>query len=265
MRSHAEFRFYAELNDFLPPERRQLAFDYAFDGTPSVKDAIEAIGVPHPEVDMIVVDGEPADFGRRLRGGERVAVYPGLAHPDAASPARLRAPLPEPRRFVLDVHLGTLARRLRLLGFDTLYRNDYDDAAIVAIARDEARIVLTRDRGLLKHAAVAHGRWVRATRPREQLAEIVAAFDLRGRTRPFARCLACNGELARVARDEIVRLLPDWVREHGTDFARCRACGKAYWAGTHVERLRRLVDELAEEEPEGGAHAPPHTPGAPRA
>jgi uncharacterized protein with PIN domain len=253
MRSHAEFRFYAELNDFLPPERRQIAFGYAFDGTPSVKDAIEAIGVPHPEVDLVLVDGVPADFARRLRGGERVAVYPGFARLDAAAPARLRPAPSEPKRFVLDVHLGKLARRLRLLGFDTLYRNACDDAEIVRLACDESRIVLTRDRGLLKHAAVTHGRWVRATSPREQLAEIVRAFDLREGFRPFTRCLACNGELVRVARDDVARQLPDRVREHGRDFAQCRACGKVYWAGTHYERLRRMVDELAADEPAGEA------------
>lgn len=255
MASLAEFRFYAELNDFLPPGRRAVAFGYAFDGTPSIKDAIEAIGVPHPEVGLILVDGAPADFARLLHGGERVAVYPAFARLDVASLATLREPLPEPRRFVLDVHLGTLARRLRLLGFDALYRNDYDDATIVRLAVAESRIVLTRDRGLLKHAAVAHGRWMRATAPREQLAEVVEAFGLRGGLRPFTRCLACNGVLERVDRGAVAARLPPWVREHGVRFARCRACGHVYWAGTHYERLRRIVDELAGERPAGGTPA----------
>ena len=253
MASRTEFRFYAELNDFLAPERRAVAFGYAFDGTPSVKDAIEAIGVPHPEVGLILVDGEPADFARLLRGGERVAVYPAFARLDVAPLAKLRVPVPEPKRFVLDVHLGTLARRLRLLGFDALYRNDYDDATIVRLAAAESRIVLTRDRGLLKHAAVAHGRWMRATAPREQLAEVVDAFGLRGGMRPFTRCLRCNGELEKVDRDEVAARLPPWVREHGERFARCRACGHVYWAGTHYERLRRIVDDLAGDRPAAAA------------
>jgi len=255
MPSRTEFRFYAELNDFLLPERRAAAFGYAFDGTPSVKDAIEAIGAPHPEVGLILVDGEPADFARLLRGGERVAVYPAFAHLDAAPLAKLRPPAPEPKRFVLDVHLGILARRLRLLGFDALYRNDYDDATIVRLAAAGSRIVLTRDRGLLKHAAVAHGRWMRATAPREQLAEVADAFGLRGGMRPFTRCLRCNGELERVDRDAVEARLPPRVREHGERFARCRSCGRVYWAGTHYERLRRIVDELAGDRPAGDASA----------
>lgn len=243
-RARAQFRFYEELNDFLPPARRKVAFDYAFDGTPSVKDAIEAIGVPHTEVDLILVDGESVDFTRRLEGGERVAVYPTFERLDIGPVTRLRAqPLRQPR-FVLDVHLGKLARWLRLLGFDALYRNDYDDDAIVLLSLAESRIILTRDRGLLKHAAVTRGHWVRATEPRRQLAEVVRAFDLRGAMRPFTRCLLCNGALAQVAKDAVVEQLPPRVRACGEAFVQCRECAKVYWAGTHYARLRRLVDEF---------------------
>ena len=185
--SQAEFRFYEELNDFLAPVLRKRAFSYAFNGTPSVKDAIEAIGVPHTEVDLVLVDGKSVDFTRRLAGGERVAVYPVFERLDISPVTRLRARPLRVTRFVLDVHLGKLARYLRLLGFDTCYRNDYDDDAIIGLARGESRIILTRDKGLLKHGAVTHGYWVRATVPRQQLAEIVRVFDLgRQRTPVFA-------------------------------------------------------------------------------
>src|SRR5205823_11484961 len=134
--SVAQFRFDEELNDFLAPALRKREFDYSFRGTPAVKDAIEAIGVPHTEVDLVLVDGESVDFTRRLTGGERVAVYPVFERLDIAPVTRLRARPLRRTRFVLDVHLGKLARNLRLLGFDALYRTDYDDATIIRLSLD---------------------------------------------------------------------------------------------------------------------------------
>lgn len=157
--------------------------------------------MPHIEVDLVLVDGESVDFTRRLTGGERVAVYPVFERLDITPVTRLRARPLRWTRFVLDVHLGKLARYLRLLGFDTLYRTDYDDATIIRLSLDEQRIILTRDRGVLKHTAVTHGYWVRSTVPRQQLSEIMRVFDLVGDTRPFTRCMLCNGELQRVAKD----------------------------------------------------------------
>ena len=179
MRKEAEFRFYEELNDFLPLTRRKVDFSCEFAGTPAVVDLVEAIGVPHTEVDLILVDGASVGFGHRLCGGERVAVYPVFELLDISPLNHLR---PEPLRelrFVLDVHLGRLARYLRLLGFDVLYETDYEDAQIAAISCAEGRIVLTRDKGLLKRGAVQRGYWLRKTAPREQLAEVVQVLDLR--------------------------------------------------------------------------------------
>jgi len=242
--AEAQFRFYEELNDFLAPALRKRAFAYRFNGTPSVKDAIEAIGVPHVEVDLVLVDGESVDFRRRLAGGERVAVYPVFERLDIAPLTRLRAsPLRQPR-FVLDGHLGKLARYLRLLGFDTLYGSDRDDAAIVALSVAESRIILTRDKGLLKHAVVTRGHWVRSTAARRQLQEIVQAFDLTGSARPFTRCMRCNALLEQAAKDAIAARLPPRVRAHFDAFAQCPACHRVYWRGSHYERLRTLVAEL---------------------
>jgi hypothetical protein len=252
----AEFRFYEELNDFLPAELRKRAFVHAFNGTPSVKDAIEAIGVPHTEVDLVLVDGESVDFTRRLAGGERVAVYPVFERLDISPVTRLRARPLRDTRFVLDVHLGKLARYLRLLGFDTRYRNDYDDAAIIGLARAESRIILTRDRGLLKHGAVTHGYWVRSTVPRQQLAEIVRVFDLGRSAHPFTRCIRCNGELQRVPKGAVAERLPPRVRAHFEEFAQCRECAAVYWPGSHYDRMRRMVDELGAGKPPGDATPP---------
>ena len=145
----AEFRFYEELNDFLPENRRKILFPFAFEGTPSVKDSIEALGVPHTEIDLILVNGISVDFGCLIRDGDRISVYPVFESIDITPLVRVHSqPLREPR-FVLDMHLGRLARYLRMLGFDTLYRNDYADAELARISSQEYRILLTRDPGLL--------------------------------------------------------------------------------------------------------------------
>jgi uncharacterized protein with PIN domain len=238
----AEFRFYEELNDFLPPARRKVSFVHAFRGTPSVKDTIEALGVPHVEVDLILVDGRSVDFGHRLEGGERVAVYPVFERFDISPILRLRpAPLRNPR-FVADVHLGTLARYLRLLGFDTRWRNDLDDPEIVAMARAEARIILTRDRELLCHGDVTHGHWLRATEPVAQLEETLRALDLAGRLRPYTRCLECNGRLRPLERREAALRVPLQVFLVHRDFTRCDGCGRVYWPGSHRRRLDEIVE-----------------------
>lgn len=243
--STADFRFYEELNDFLRPELRKRTFSHAFNGTPAVKDVIEAIGVPHAEVDLVLIDGESVDFARRLHDGNRVAVYPVFERMDLTPLTRLH-PRPLRRtRFVLDVHLGTLARYLRLLGFDTLYRNDYDDHEIVRLARDQSRIILTRDKGLLKHRAVTRGRWIRHTRPLEQLRETLAAFDLVGSARPFTRCAVCNGSLRRLGRHKAASLVPARVRERHDKFARCTLCSRIYWPGTHTMRIRKALQAAA--------------------
>src|SRR5262245_8675751 len=205
-RCTCEFRFYEELNDYLPPGQRKQTITRDITGTPSVKDAIESFGVPHTEIDLILVDGRSVRFERKLLGGERVAVYPEFERFDISPLHRLRPkPLRQPR-FVADVHLGTLARFLRLLGFDTRYGNGFDDAELAAITSREKRILLTRDVGLLKRKAVVRGQWLRSRDPEQQVAEIVDALHLKRSFRPFTRCMACNGELVVIARKEVVDL-----------------------------------------------------------
>lgn len=238
----AAFRFYEELNDFLTPERRRIDFAYSVAGTRSVKDAIEAIGVPHTEVDLILVDGQSVGFERVLRGGERVAVYPVFERLDIAPLQHLRPrPLRDPR-FVLDAHLGKLARHLRMAGFDCLYRNDYRDSELINAALAEQRIILTRDKGLLKQRLVTHGYFVRRTDAEEQLREVVRALQLQSGLRPFTRCRECNAELRDVPKAEVLARLPAKVRGAYERFQLCPGCGRIYWEGTHYARLRRLLD-----------------------
>jgi len=187
------FRFYAELNDFLPLERRMLGFVHTFEKNPSVKDTIEALGVPHTEVDLILVNGESVDFAYLLRDGDRISVYPVFEAIDITPLLRVRPQPLREIRFVLDVHLGKLANYLRLFGFDTLYQNDYEDAQLAQISRSEKRILLTRDMGLLKRNLVTHGYFLRETNPKFQLREIIRRFDLFRLITPFRRCISCNG------------------------------------------------------------------------
>jgi uncharacterized protein with PIN domain len=240
----AEFRFYAELKDFLGGQRGTGRVAYRFSGRPAVKDAVEALGVPHTEVDLLLVNGASVGFGHPLADGDRVAVYPVFEGFDISPLCRLR-PRPLRRtRFVLDVHLGKLARILRLLGFDAQYENDAGDRRIIALAAGGQRIILTRDRGLLKHRSVTHGYCVRSADPREQAVEVLRRFDLDGSVRPFSRCPACNGPLAPVEKEAVAHLLPERTRRCITSFTRCASCSKIYWPGSHHRALDALVERL---------------------
>ena len=248
--SEALFRFYAELNDFLPPDRRKVDIPYRFHVSPTVKDAIEALGVPHVEVDLILVDGASVGFDHRLRDGDRVSVYPVFESLDISPIVRLReAPLRE-SAFVADVNLRRLARLLRLLGFDALHSNDFDDAELVEISAGEGRILLSRDRQLLKHGRVTHGYWVRSTDPIEQAREVVRRFDLAGSARPFSRCPACNGRLESVEKEAVADEIPPKTARWLDEYVRCEGCGKLYWRGTHFERLEGLVERILGDPPQ---------------
>ena len=240
----ATFRFYAELNDFLGEERRQRPFDYTFHGSPGVRDAIEAIGVPHAEVDLVIANGVSVDFGYRLKGGDEISVYPVFEAIDISPVLRLR---PEPlrkTRFILDVHLGKLARALRLLGFDCSWERRADDPEIIRIAALERRIILTRDIALLKSGAVTHGYWVRSTDPRMQPREVIDRFDLRGQVRPFTRCTVCNGEIGPADPEKAALEAPETVRGWCREYFRCSNCGKLYWKGSHFTSLNAYISRI---------------------
>jgi uncharacterized protein len=240
----AEFRFYAELNDFLPRRHRFVTVVRLFDGEVSVKDLIEAAGVPHTEVDLVIVNSESVDFTYRVRDGDRIAVYPVFEALDIGPIATVRpVPLREPR-FFADVHLGRLARHLRLLGFDTAYEQNCDDAELAATAAAEGRIILTHDGGLLKRNVVTHGLFVRAQQPRAQVVEVARRLQLLSRFKPFTRCVACNGALTAVSKDEVAAEVPERAWQSHERFVRCTQCARVYWAGTHHERLRRLVSDI---------------------
>jgi hypothetical protein len=241
---YVEVRAYAELNDFLAPEIRGATVRRPFRPHQTVKDVLEAMGIPHTEIDLILVNGDPAGFDQRPTAGDRIAAYPMFEALDVGSTARLRpVPLREPR-FVVDVNLGRLARLLRVLGLDVWWSSDADDATLAHISLDEQRILLTRDRGLLKRRAITHGLFVHSQDPEEQTLEVIRRLDLRQRLSPLSRCLHCNGKLAVVAKHEVVDQLEPLTRQYYEEFSRCAECGRIYWAGSHHARLVGLVERL---------------------
>jgi len=244
-RASAEFRFYEELNDFLAPERRKNVFQVPIDRGRSVKDAIESVGVPHTEVDLVLVDGASVAFGHVLRGGERVAVYPEFERLDIAPVVHLRpSPLRE-TRFVLDAHLGKLSRHLRMAGFDSLWENDYGDEEIVALSVAQKRVILTRDKGILKRSAVQRGYFVREIESEKQLREVLRAFQLERSLEPFSRCRVCNAALREVPKESVRGRVPETVWRELDDFTECPQCERIFWRGTHYERLSRVLEATA--------------------
>ena len=233
-------RFYEELNDFLPEERRKRDLAIEIDRSRSVKDAIESFGVPHTEVDLVIVDGHSVDFTHLLTGGERVAVYPMFEALDISPLARLRPRALRDPRFVADVHLGKLARHLRMAGFDTLWTNHWFDHEIVRLSLSERRTILTRDKGMLHRREVERGYFVRATESEAQLAEVLRALQLERLVAPFTRCRECNTILEDVPKEAVVDRLPEKVRGFYERFKRCPGCERVYWEGTHFARMSRI-------------------------
>ncbi len=238
--NRAEFRFYAELNDFLPSESKNATLTHQFNNHPSIKDSLESFGIPHPEVETIAVNGKSVDFSYRVQDGDRCDIYPISQSVELSPRVRLR-PQPEPR-FVLDIHLGKLAGFLRMLGFDTLYRNDYPDEELARVSSMENRILLTRDIGLLKRGIVTHGYWVRSLNPHERLEEVLRRFELFDVITPFSRCIHCNGLLETVTKNSILERLEPKTREHYDEFRRCSSCDKIYWKGSHYEKMQEFID-----------------------
>lgn len=241
------FRLYAELND-LPAVKSKGGREiiYSIKGKTSVKDAIESLGIPHTEVDLILVNGTPVTFAYHLHPGDRISVYPVFESLDIGRVNRLRpAPLREPK-FILDVHLGKLARWLRIAGFDTLYRNDYHDDEIIQTALKECRIILTRDLGILKNGKVTHGYFIRETRPESQFSEVIRRFQLASSLAPFSRCVVCNTPLTKVSKKEVSHLLQPLTRKFYDEFRKCPSCGKIYWKGSHYNRMHQRMMKILE-------------------
>ncbi len=244
-------RFYEELNFFLPLSRQKTSFQAELYTGQTVKDLIESLGIPHTEVDLVLVDGRSVDFSYQPSADDNISVYPVFETFDISGLTLLRAePLRNPA-FVLDVHLGTLARYIRLLGFSAVYRRDWDDADLASYAEENKLILLSRDRGLLKRKNVSHGMFIYHTDPREQIKEVCRRLDLYSSIDPFSRCLKCGGKLYTLEyesddfkeiRDQIPEGVLSWCRE----YKQCGTCGRIYWEGSHMKVLHGIIESVFE-------------------
>ncbi|SDW22357.1 Mut7-C RNAse domain-containing protein [Nitrosomonas oligotropha] len=240
-------RFYQSLNDFLAPGLGDTEIIYNLERKASIKDMIESFNVPHPEVERIVVNGIAVDFNYTVRDGDHIEVFPAGENFNGIPVLQLRVALSLPPLFLVDSNLGRLARYLRLLGFDCLYRNDYDDGAMAKIACEQQRVVLTRDRSLLKRRIIVHGYFVRADRPKIQTREVLKRFALYSLIRPLTRCTQCNGILIGTGKKLIEHRLEPLTRQHYDKFLICPECDRIYWQGSHSMRIKQLLDEFIDE------------------
>lgn len=242
----AYFQFYDELNFFLNRQHRNRVIKHSFDWQASIKDMIESLGVPHPEIELMLVNSTPVSFDYSVQPDDHIQVYPRLPTHETDLPILLRPPFSGVPRFVLDTHLGRLAAYLRMLGFDTLYRNDYPDDKLAHISSIENRILLTRDLGLLKRSIVTYGYFVRETRPRRRLVEIVRRYQLLDHITPLKRCMKCNGVLEPVEKALVIDQLPLQSAQSFDEFHACAACGQLYWKGSHYDRMTELINKIRE-------------------
>ncbi len=239
-------RFYEELNDYLKPDQRKQELTKQLNHRTTTKDIIESFGIPHTEVDLILVNGDSVGFDHHIHHLDQISVYPMFESLDISPVTRLNQGPLRKVKFVADVHLGKLARRLRLLGFDTLYRNDYEDPELVEIVQTRERALLTRDRRLLMHNAVQRGMLIRSDDGDQQVVEVLKRFDLFSSLNPFSRCLACNQEIEPVDKGEILDQLEPLTRRYYRKFKRCIACKRVYWQGSHYPHLLEFIQKIEE-------------------
>jgi len=236
--------FYQALNDFIAPILRNIEIIHDLDRKASVKDVIESFNVPHTEIELILVNGIAVDFNYIVQDADTIQVYPALENPGVAPLLQIRPESTRPPVFVVDANLGRLARYLRLLGLDCLYRNNYDDNAIAKIASEQQRTVLTRDRSLLQRRIITHGYFVRADMPKIQTKEVLKRFHLYPLIKPLTRCTHCNGVLVETDKQKIEHRLKPLTKKHYNRFLICSDCNHIYWQGSHCERINHLIEEF---------------------
>ena len=238
------FRFYEELNDFLPARRRKRDFQVDFKGRESVKDMIEALGVPHTEVDLVLVNGKSVDFGCIIQDKDRISVYPLFESLDIRDVTRLREIPLRQTRFIADIYIRDIVKYMRAMGLDVYYDTSLSPREIIRISKRENRTILTKSRKLLKFRDVTHGIFIRPGTTVEQIRGIIDYLSLRGVMEPFSKCLQCNKFLVRVSKERILDRIPPKTREFCDEYSYCKACDRIYWKGTHYMKIKKVVDEI---------------------
>jgi len=241
---HVYIRFYGPLNTLLSKKRSGITFKRILPEPTSVKDLIEGCGVPHTEVDLVLVNGRKAALDDPVQGGERISIFPVFLSLDLPESDRIQIRSLQSPSFVVDVNLGKLTGYLRMAGFDSKYRNDAKDKDLIKTMLEEDRVLLTRDRRLLMHKVVEKGYLVRSDQPVEQLEEVIIRFDIFEKIRSFTRCVHCNGLLKEVSKREVLDQLEPLTRRYYDRFSKCSNCGQIFWPGSHRDRLNSNLQKI---------------------
>jgi len=235
-------RFHGDLNVFLRSKAGDAVIERRLAEKTSIKDVIESCGVPHPEVDLILVDEQTVGFDHTVANDAKVEVFPVENRGTDRTEKRLQTV--GISTFVTDGHLGGLTRNLRLLGFDVAYEQNADDRQLLEVMARENRALLTRDRRLLMHGIVQHGYCPRSQNANEQAIEVVRRFDLSGLIAPFTRCLRCNAPLEEAAKADVIDELEPLTKIYYDHFRRCPDCKQIYWSGSHFPKLQKRIEEI---------------------
>jgi len=234
---HITSRCYGRLNELLPYGQRHCEHRLRLKQQLTVQALLYQLRLPHPEVDLVLCNGESVTLQHRLCDRDRFHIYPDAEGIDQPSLIRLRPPPYHVPRFVLDVHLAGLARKMRWLGLDCWYQDGAPDPLIIEKALAEQRTILTRDRGLLQQPAVTHGYYVRTLSCEAQLQEVLTRFSLHAWLNPFSRCIRCNGMIESVKRSDVKQKVKPQIYQMFDRFFRCDSCRQIYWQGSHYERM----------------------------
>lgn len=242
--NQVRFRFYEELNDYLPEELRKGWIESSAGPGTSVGEKIASYGIPLDEIDLILVNQQSESFDYILRQGDRISVYPVFESFDISEVSKLREKPLREIAFVCDVHLGRLCKYLRMLGFDTSYSNNYTPQQMIEISNREKRIILSRSLNLIRHKEITRAYWIRSAKPLEQLKDLMNGLDIMKWAQPFTRCLNCNNTLKTVNKEDITDRLEERTAKYYTEFFRCTVCDQIYWKGSHYESMLEFIHQI---------------------
>jgi hypothetical protein len=238
------FRFYEELNDFLPESRKKTDFYVALKGKRSIKDMIEALGVPHTEVDLILVNGISVDFNAILQDNDRISVYPVFESLNITDTTRLRKIPLRRNKFIADINLGNIVKYMRILGLDVYYDSLLSNRDIIELSHKENRIILTKNKKLLKFKDVTHAIFIRPGTTTEQIRRIIDYLDINDDIVPFSRCLRCNTLLTDISKEHVLDRIPPKTKKFCNEYVQCQSCDKIYWKGTHFVHMEKFVRQI---------------------
>jgi len=241
---HIHLRFYEELNAFIPQDLRKKRFTHTLKVHTSAKDLIESFNVPHTQVNMILVNSEQADFCHIIKDQDDVSVFPYFHRFDIDGITKITHPKPYIIRFITDNHLGKLVLDLRMLGFDTHFNKSITQSELVSCANHQERIVLTKNRNILKRKDLKYGYYIYEDNADEQLAEVILQYDLFDEVNPFSRCLVCNSLMEPINKKLVLDRLPPKVKQKHTTFTYCPTCDKIYWKGTHYKKMKQRIEDI---------------------